>query len=54
MMLTDPVVHGWLGSAADAMHRPVPIALFLALTVLGWWLSRRARRDQHQTAVMSK
>ena len=41
MIITDQVVHAWLGTAADALHRPVPIVLFIALTVLGWWLSRR-------------
>jgi YjbE family integral membrane protein len=54
MMLTDPVVHGWLGSTADVLHRPVPIALFIALTVLGWWMSRLIRRDRARTAVISK
>ena len=41
MIITDQVVHAWLGTAADALHRPVPIVLFIALAVLGWWLSRR-------------
>ena len=43
MMITDPVIHQWLGQAADVLHRPLPIVLFLALTALGWWLSRRER-----------
>jgi YjbE family integral membrane protein len=47
MMITDPVIHGWLGKAADALHRPLPIVLFVALTALGWWLSRR-EHDAHQ------
>jgi YjbE family integral membrane protein len=47
MMITDPVIHGWLGKAADALHRPLPIVLFVALTALGWWLSRR-ERGAHQ------
>jgi YjbE family integral membrane protein len=41
MMITDPVIHGWLGGAADTLHRPLPILLFVGLTALGWWLSRR-------------
>jgi YjbE family integral membrane protein len=43
MMITDPVIHGWLGPLADALHRPLPIALFIGLSALGWWLSRRER-----------
>ena len=43
MMITDPVIHGWLGAAADALHRPLPILLFVALTALGWWLTKRER-----------
>ena len=43
MMISDPIVHGWLGASADLLHRPVPIVLFVVLTALGWWLSRRAR-----------
>ena len=41
MMTTDPVVHGWLGHQADLVHRGLPVALFVALTGLGWWLARR-------------
>jgi YjbE family integral membrane protein len=43
MMITDPVIHGWLGATADVLHFPLPIALFAALTALGWWLTRRER-----------
>src|SRR5687767_2480008 len=49
MMMTDPVIHRWLGGAADVLHYPVPIVLFVALTALGWWLSRRAR--SHGTTI---
>ena len=44
MMITDAWVHAWLGRAADVLHRPLPIILFLALTLLGWWLTQRERR----------
>jgi YjbE family integral membrane protein len=50
MMITDPVIHGWLGRAADGLHRPLPIVLFLALTALGWWLTRRERGLQRKLA----
>ena len=43
MMITDPVIHRWLGPTADALHHLPAILLFAALTILGWWLSRRAR-----------
>lgn len=46
MMITDPVVHGWLGGAADALHRPLPIVLFIVLAALGWWFARRERTLQ--------
>ena len=43
MMISDPVIHGWLGPVADALHYPLPLTLAAALTALGWWLSRRER-----------
>jgi hypothetical protein len=44
MMITDRVVRGWLGPTMfDALHWPLPLALFAALTALGWWWSRRDR-----------
>jgi YjbE family integral membrane protein len=43
MMTSDPVIHDWLGHAADLAHRIVPIVLFVALTGVGWWLARRDR-----------
>jgi YjbE family integral membrane protein len=50
MIITDQVVHAWLGPAADALHRPLPIVMFVGLTVLGWWLSRRdAGLERHAT-----
>jgi len=44
MMITDAWIHGWLGAAADALHYPLPALMASALTLLGWWLSRRERR----------
>ena len=46
MMITDAVVHGWLGKTADVLHRPVPVVLFAILTGFGWWLSRHERNLQ--------
>jgi YjbE family integral membrane protein len=46
MMITDQVIQGWLGAAGDALHRPLPIVLFIALTAHGWWLTRRERSLQ--------
>jgi len=43
MILEDAFVHWWLGDAAGALHRPVPLALGAAVTVLGWWLARGLR-----------
>lgn len=43
MMITDPMIHGWLGPAADVLHRPLPGVLFVVLTALGWWFARRER-----------
>jgi YjbE family integral membrane protein len=50
MMITDPVVQGWLGKGADALHRPLPLVLFAALTVFGWWLTQRERRLRKKLA----
>src|SRR5437016_5077873 len=43
MILEDAFVHQWLGDAAGALHRPVPLALGTAVTALGWWLARGLR-----------
>jgi YjbE family integral membrane protein len=45
MIVSDTIVHGWLGHAADAAHRVLPVAMFIALTALGWWFARRAVRE---------
>ena len=50
MMITDPVIHARLGGVADALHRPLPILLFVALTTLGWWLTRRESMKKLETA----
>jgi len=44
MILKDRIVAGWLGPVGEPLHYPVPIALGLAITLLGWWFSRRARQ----------
>jgi YjbE family integral membrane protein len=41
MIVSDPIVHGWFGPAADALHTALPLVLGVGLTALGWWLSRR-------------
>jgi YjbE family integral membrane protein len=44
MMITDPVIAGWLGGLGEALHYPLPAVLTAALTLLGWWLARRERQ----------
>jgi YjbE family integral membrane protein len=39
MVLKDPIIHGWLGGAADALHYPLPIVLGVGITALGWWFA---------------
>jgi YjbE family integral membrane protein len=46
MLLEDPVVAGWLGPLAPAFEYPLPLALAVCLTGLGWWLSVAARRRE--------
>jgi len=42
MMLRDRIVVERLGEAlVEALHYPVPVALAVALTALGWWFARR-------------
>jgi len=41
MMMDDPVIRRWMGDNAAALHYPVPIAMGLVLTGLGWWSGRR-------------
>ena len=46
MLTTDPWVVSTLGPTAGALHQPVKVVLFIAITALGWWLARRARAAQ--------
>jgi YjbE family integral membrane protein len=43
MIVSDGVVHGWLGAAAATAHYILAYGLAALLTALGWWLARRAR-----------
>lgn len=46
MMLKDPIVLGWLGpGVAHRLHRPLPIALGVVMTALGWWFARDPGRE---------
>jgi YjbE family integral membrane protein len=40
MMLRDEWIKTWLGSVADVLHYPLPIALGIVLTALGWWFAQ--------------
>ncbi len=42
MIVKDRIVHGWLEPWARVLHYGASGALFVALTVLGWWLARRS------------
>jgi YjbE family integral membrane protein len=46
MLLDDQVVTRWLGETATTLHRPFPLAVGAAVTVLGWWLARTARAQR--------
>ena len=43
MLLEDPLVVDWLGAIGPALEYPVPGALAVALTGLGWWMARPQR-----------
>jgi YjbE family integral membrane protein len=43
MILKDRIIAGWLGPLGESLHYPLPIALGLGITALGWWFSRRNR-----------
>ena len=48
MILKDPIIRGWLGPVADALHYPLPIVLGLGLTAMGWWYAQAtAKRSAH-------
>jgi YjbE family integral membrane protein len=40
MLLEDPLVVDWLGAVGPALEYPVPGALAVVLTGLGWWMAR--------------
>lgn len=44
MILKDRVIHGWIGDAADVLHYPLPVALAVGITLLGWWFARGQHR----------
>lgn len=44
MILKDHLVHEWLGTWADTLHRPVALALAAIITALGWWYAQGGRR----------
>jgi len=46
MVLQDPVVATRLGAAGRALEYPLPMALAVTLSALGWWLARPARHDR--------
>ena len=43
MIIKDRIVHGWIEPWARVLHYGVSAALFVGLTVLGWWLARRSQ-----------
>ena len=43
MLLEDPLVVDWLGAAGPTLEYPVPGALAVVLTGLGWWMARPKR-----------
>ena len=49
MILKDTLVADRLGSVGVVLHYPLPLALGIALTALGWWFARgaRARAPEH-------
>ena len=49
MMITDTLVRAWLGPLATLLHRPLPVVLFIALTIVGWWLTRRENMKKLET-----
>ncbi len=43
MLLEDPLLVDWLGAVGPALEYPVPGALAVVLTGLGWWMARPQR-----------
>jgi YjbE family integral membrane protein len=47
MMLKDPAVLGWVGHRVmQTLHYPLPLALGVTVTMLGWWFAEASRRRQ--------
>jgi YjbE family integral membrane protein len=50
MILKDRVIHQWLGEGVvDALHYPLPLALGVGITVLGWWFAQLSRQRRNLT-----
>jgi len=45
MIVKDKIVHVWIEPWASVLHWFMPGLLALALTLLGWWLARRAEES---------
>jgi YjbE family integral membrane protein len=43
MVLKDDLMRGWLGQLTHHLQHPLPVALGVILTALGWWFARAAR-----------
>ncbi|MBI4587532.1 MAG: hypothetical protein HY725_01720 [Candidatus Rokubacteria bacterium] len=43
MIVKDKIVHGWIEPWAGLLHYGVSAVLGVGLTILGWWLARRAQ-----------
>jgi predicted tellurium resistance membrane protein TerC len=50
MVVKDKIVHGWIEPWVGVLHWVAPSALAVILTLLGWWLDRRARNDAPEGA----
>jgi YjbE family integral membrane protein len=44
MIVRDKIVHEWIESWTYALHWGAPSVLGVALTLIGWWMARRAGR----------
>jgi YjbE family integral membrane protein len=44
MIVRDKIVHGWIESWTYVLHWGAPSVLGAALTLIGWWMARRAGR----------
>ena len=41
LLVKDPAIGRLIGEIAHAVHYPLPIALAIVMTALGWWFARR-------------